>query len=197
MKCNEKIDSVSNKGELMDLSLFDKMYLYNISDDEMKLSEIEIPPRGLFTKTSKRPISDDEMKLSEIEISPRRLSTKLSKLSISDDEMELSEIEIPPRRLSTKTSKMSIPEQHHMEQNLSFSRMQVRDIERQNLHLMKRISTAKSTINKHNHGTHFECSRKKATSAVNRKKFEQKTEYENSILRRKLEAIGRRRSNFF
>lgn len=81
------------------------------------------------------------------------------------------------------------------QQNKSFSRARITEIERHNLNLLRRINSAKSTIKQFRNGAHAECATKIATAAIIRKKAEQKIEYENIILRRKLEAIGRRRHN--
>lgn len=102
------------------------------------------------------------------------------------------ELELPLslKKLSLKPTKNAAATN---QQNKSFNRARVTEIERHNLTLLRRINTAKSTINQFRNGSHAECATKTATATINRKKVEQKIEYENSILRRKLESIGRRR----
>lgn len=112
--------------------------------------------------------------------------------SIQSYEEEL-ELPISLKQLSLKPAKKA-PAAN--QQSKSFTRARVTEIERHNLTLLQRINSAKSTINKFRNGAHAECSTKTATATINRKKVEQKIEYENSILRRKLEAIGRRRHSF-
>lgn len=105
----------------------------------------------------------------------------------SYDELELP---ISLKQLSLKPSKKTTPAN---QQSKSFTRARITEIERHNLNLLRRINSAKSTINQFRNGSHAECATKTATATINRKKVEQKIEYENGILRRKLEAIGRRR----
>lgn len=102
------------------------------------------------------------------------------------------ELELPLslKKLSLKPSKKAAPTN---QQSKSFTSSRVTEIERHNLTLLRRINSAKSTINQFRNGAHAECAMKTATATINRKKVEQKIEYENSILRRKLESIGRRR----
>lgn len=110
--------------------------------------------------------------------------------SISSFDLD-EEVELPLRKLSLKPTKKTVTTNH--QQSKSFSRTRVTEIERHNMNLQRRIESAKSTINQFRNGAHVECSAKAATATINRKKVEQKIDYENAILRRKLESIGRRR----
>lgn len=103
------------------------------------------------------------------------------------DELEL------PQSLKLLSLKSTNGTKAGHQQNRSFSRSRVIEIERHNLALMRRINSAKSTINHSHNGAHIECGTMTSSAAINRKKVQQKVEYENSILRRKLETIGRRR----
>lgn len=77
-----------------------------------------------------------------------------------------------------------------VEQHVAFTKDRIRQIERQNKVLMRRISNTKSTLSASSSATHCE---RKATSAINRKKRDEQIDRENEILRRKLEAIQRKR----
>lgn len=103
-----------------------------------------------------------------------------------------SELDLPLslKQLSLKSTKKA---NAGNQQSKSFSRARVTEIERHNMNLMRRIKTAKSTINQFRNGSHVDCVTRTATATINRKRSEQKIEYENSILRQKLEKIGRRR----
>lgn len=105
----------------------------------------------------------------------------------SYEEMELP---ISLKQMSLKSTKRATAAN---QKNKAFTRDRNIEIERHNLNLLRRINAAKSTINQFRNGAHAECTMKTATATINRRKVEQKIEYENSILRQKLESIGRRR----
>lgn len=99
------------------------------------------------------------------------------------------ELPLSLKQLSLNPTKKTAANQ----QNKAFTRARNTEIERHNLNLLRRINAAKSTINQFRNGAHAECAAKTATATINRKKVEQRIEYENSILRRRLESVGRRR----
>lgn len=78
--------------------------------------------------------------------------------------------------------------------NFSFSAFQAREIERQNLNLLRRIKWAKPIVNTNRGDV---CSRQSGSAAINAKKKQHEVDRDNLILLRKLKTIANRKKKAF
>ncbi|XP_055384637.1 GATA zinc finger domain-containing protein 14 [Condylostylus longicornis] len=174
-------ESINSKGKLTSKSF---TTLENTLSDEED-SKIELKSRN----------EEDVENFSLVKKSPKSQNGSFS-VEISSQRPSSFNSEDYPFELSFRNNKRSLPD--FQTRNLSFSNERMREIDRSNQILLKKILTQKSAYearsligNKQKQTTLYKNNRQ-TSAAINRKKQQRQIEMDNQVLKRKLEAIAYR-----